>query len=283
MAAGIEGGLEALQTISNMRVARRQIDDAKRLENELQDPAAPPTTPKSQELAEATESARRDLSQPIREIDPILQRNVDMLRQGMSTADTVSGVQAGLAGAGRQAAINQSRNAMNQMIPAIENIRREQKAEYNRLISAGISEDDMRFKQAMQKYRVAENRYLTEAQAIGGLAAQGNANLYGQQADLYGQMGQAVNPLVNFNYGGNAQTAPSSTPQVPQYNMGFQDNPYQTGLMTNNIAASTSQPMFTAIGNLDPKAQEYGNNVRGNLEGFLNNWNKNPYLDLKTQ
>ena len=60
IAEGIDGGLDALKTISNLRVARRQVDEATRLENELQEPSAPPVTPKSQELAEATETALKN-------------------------------------------------------------------------------------------------------------------------------------------------------------------------------------------------------------------------------
>jgi len=283
IAKGIEGGVQALQTLSNISTARRQIDESKRMEEELIDPSAPPTTPKSQELADATEMARRDMGQPIKEIDPILQRNMDLLNQGFNVAETTSGGQAGVSGSMKQAAINQARSANQQMIPAIEGIRRQQKEAYNRLIAAGISEDDMRFKQEMQKYQVAENRYLAEAQAIGGLRAAGEQNLFGQQQDLFGQLGSAISPAVNFNYGGtkaaDVAAAPNPTMnyqfQAPQYQQ-IANNPYDTGVMGDNINQATNR--YTAIGNLGKGFQAYGNKLDFNLEESmrgLGNWKPN--------
>lgn len=211
IASGIEGGVEALRMLSNAATARGQINEARRLENELQDPAAPPTTPKSTELAEATETARRATTRPITELDPLMQRNMDLLRQDFTSGDTMSGGQAGTAGSLRQSAVNRARNANAQLIPQIENIRRQQQAEYNRLIQAGIGEDDMRFQQAMQKYKIAENRYLTEAQAIGALGAAGRENLYNQQQGLYDLAGGAVNPMMNFDWANQQTSIPEQT------------------------------------------------------------------------
>ena len=267
IAKGIEGGVSALKTLSNMQTARRQIDEAQRLENELIDPSAPPTTPKSEELRDATEMARRDMSQPIREIDPILQRNMDLLNQGFNVAETTSGGQAGVSGAMKQSAINQARTSNQAMIPAIEGIRRQQKEAYNRLVAAGISEDDMRFKQEMQKYRVAENRYLQEAQAIGGLRAAGEANKFGQQQQLWDQVGGIANQAMNYNYGKADPVAATSQPNYPTSH---------TGVQSNNIAATgaTYNAPYTAISNFgNNRYQDYSTRLDESLNNIYN-----PYL-----
>jgi hypothetical protein len=284
--AGIEGGMDVLNTLNRLSTARRQQDVYEEEKRKLQDPTAPPTTPKSEELKSATESARRDLSQPIREIDPILQRNMDMLRAGMNAADTGSGGQAAASTSGRMAAINQSRTAMNQMIPAIEGIRRHQKQEYNRLVQAGISEDDMRFKQSMQKFYYAETRALQESRAVGALGAQANANVYGAQQELYGQLGDAVSPLMNFNYGGNKQTAPSSTPQGQTNPYEIHDgNPYKTGVMNANIRAATDNYIepWSALGSVAPWAAKYGKGTNNNLQKFYKEWDNDYGLSPSLQ
>lgn len=284
LARGIEGGIEALRTLSNISTARRQIDEAKRMENELTSPSSPPITPKSESLRDATEMARRDMTRPIGEIDPLLQRNMDMLRSGFNVADTASGGQAGVNASLKQNAINQARSANAQLIPAIENIRRQQKEEYNRLVAAGISEDDMRFKQAMNKYKYAENRYLTEAEAIGNLRAAGESNLFGEQNVLFDQVGNAVSPAINYNYGGvKASDVNSNAYQTPQ----FQINPpqlynqqaaqnFSNGLQGGNIASSGARyvtPKYSAIGNLGNNFQDYANQLDQNLENIYN-----PYI-----
>jgi len=277
IAKGIEGGVEALRFLSNKSVARRQIEEAQRLENELTDPSAPPTTPKSQSLVDATEMARRDMSQPIKEIDPILQRNMDLLRQGMNVADTTSGGQAGVSGSMKQAAINQARSANQQMIPAIEGIRRQQKEAYNKLIAQGINEDDMRFKQEMQKYQIAERRYLMEAEAIGGLRAAGEENMYNANQGMWDQFGNMVNPLVNADYGFNKKvdntpsptmTAQFQTPQIdPLYDP--RAAAYQTGWMKNNTGEAIKNyttPSYTAISNISKRYQDYNDRLDQNLK-----------------
>ena len=280
IAEGIEGGFDALKTISNITTARRQVDEAKRLENELVDPQAPPTTPKSQELLDATEMARRDVTQPMREIDPMLQRNMDLLRGGMNIADVNSGGQAGLNASMKQNVINQARSANQQLIPQIEAIRRQKQEEYNRLISAGISEDDMRFKQQMQKYQVAENRYLMEAEAIGGLRAAGEENLFNQQNQMFDQAGSAASGAIkNMNYGGVSANEVNTANQFQLPNTSElynkqQANNYQTGLMTDNINQSGNTyktPQFTALGALGTGYQDYSTRINSNLDNWISN------------
>ena len=285
IAKGIEGGVEALRFLSNKSVARRQIDEARRLENELTDPAAPPTTPKSQELLDATEMARRDMNQPLRDIDPILEQNLRMLNEGQNAARVASGGQAGLYGSMTQANVNRAREANNQMIPAIENIRRQQKEAYNRLIAQGINEDDMRFKQEMQKYQVAERRYLTEAQAIGGLRAAGEENLYNSNQGIWDQIGGAANQLVNANYG-FGKNKPELQPlggaqfQSPQMSPLYDPKAeaYKAGIASvdvtrpfNNLSGSKPyMDKYTAISNLgDGRYQNYNNKLNFNLDTFI--------------
>lgn len=259
IASGIEGGIEALRLLSNAATARRQIDESRRLENELQDPAAPPTTPKSTELQDATETARRATVSPIKEIDPLLQRNMDMLRQDFASGDTISGGQAGIAGAMRQNSIENARKANQALIPAIENIRRQQQSEYNRLIQAGIGEDDMRFQQAMQKYRIAENRYLTEAQAIGQLGATGRENLFNQQQGLYDLMGSAAQPMMNFDWRNNPPEQTQSQAQVFGVNNPMNIQNKQYGM----------RKQYSALEALDPKYGEKGRQYDQNLQDHL--------------
>lgn len=278
IASGIEGGVEALRTLTNAATARRQIDEARRLENELQDPAAPPTTPKSTELAEATEMARRDATRTPIELDPLMQRNMDLLRQDIAQGDVMSGGQSAVAGSLRQSAVNRARSANAQLIPALENIRRQKQAEYNRLIQAGIGEGDMRFKQAMQKYRVAENRYLTEAQAIGALGAAGRENLYNQQQNLYDLMGQAVQPMADFNWQNQAPEATTDAATVGGQAVNLYDPQqaaYGTGGLNQSAINNTANRYvgYSALEGLDPKYGEMFNRVNLSLENQLNNMN----------
>lgn len=245
IAKGIEGGVEVLRTLSNLSVGQRQRDKARELEAGLQEPSAPPTTAKSIELEEATATARRDLSAPLRDLDPILQQNIQNLRGNLGAAKTASTGQAGIYGSLSQNAFNQAQRANNALIPAIQNIRRQQKAEYNKLISAGISEDDMRFKQSMAKYDIANQNYVREAQAIGNLGAAGSLNVYNQQNELFNQIGGSVSPLINNNLFNRNDAAPQQPP--------------------------LSQPKpYTAISNLGEKEQDYSNQLEYNLGEWYN-------------
>ena len=266
IASGIEGGIEALRTLSNAATARRQIDEARRLENELQEPTAPPTTPKSTELAEATETARRATTRPAMELDPLMQRNMDMLRQDIASGDTMSGGQSGVAGSLRQSAVNRARSANQALIPALENIRRQKQQEYNRLIQAGIGEDDMRFKQQMDKYRIAENRYLTEARAIGGLGAAGRANLYSQQQNLYDLAGGMIQPAMNANWGGGAPEATTNTAtQANQAGM------YQPQYLNE----------YSAIKALDPNTGAYADKINESLRQQIEGYQGQTYRPIE--
>jgi len=264
IARGIEGGIETLKNLSNLSVGYRQKEKARELEAELQEPSSPSVTPKSVELEEATSSARRDLSAPIRDIDPILQQNIQNLRGNLGAAKTASTGQAGIYGSLSQNAFNQAQRANNALIPAIQNIRRQQKAEYNKLISAGISEDDMRFKQSMQKYDIANDNYIKEAQAVGALGAQANQNIYAGQNQLFNQMGSYVDPLINNNLFNQQTTKPvEGTSESKPYVM---DN----GAYNPNAEYGARATDYSAIGNLGGAYQDYKNKLDLNLGGWIN-------------
>jgi hypothetical protein len=203
IASAVEGGIDTLKFLSNRAMAQGQINKARELEKGLKEPTAPAVPSKSQELVDATEQARQDMYAPPKELDPILEANMRALAEGRNVAQVASGGQAGIYGSMSQANINRAREANNALIPAMENIKRQKQARYDQLIAAGINQEDMRFRQAMQVYDRQLDQYMQEAQAIGGLQAAGNQNLFNQQQALYGQLGSIVDPLINMNYSGN--------------------------------------------------------------------------------
>jgi len=269
--SGIEGGLEAFRTLSKLSTARRQKDEYEREKNALREPQAPPTTPKNRELESATETARRDLSSPLRDIDPMLQRNLDLLRAGMSNAKTIGGGQAGITGSLQQATINDARRGTQAMIPQIAEIRRGQRAEYNRLIAAGINEDDMRFKQAMRKYIVAEDKYMIESEAVGKLGQQANRNIYNQQEDLWDQVSNIAGGYFDsiikdgFSKQTPAQQGAEGLPPLPEgaiLNMNFDPAGFTGGVNRGSIA---SMSKYSAIAGLGSQYQDYRNNLKTRL------------------
>ena len=94
----VAGGIDVFKTISDIAVARKQVEQANADAEALQSPSSPPITPKSAELQTATENARRDITRRLPELDPVMQRNLDLLQKGLNVAETASTGQASVYG-----------------------------------------------------------------------------------------------------------------------------------------------------------------------------------------
>ena len=196
--SAIEGGFELFNTFSNLAAANRQIKDAKTAAESLVKPETPSVKGKNQDLINSTEGARRDRTQRIKEIDPILQRNLDMMRSGLGVARTASTGQAGSYGALGQNVINQARRSNNAAIPQIAAIRRQQDSRYDKLVGQGIQEDAIRDAQLMNRYGIQNENYQTEAAAIGQLGAIGRENRANIMQGMGGAVTNALQPLSSM-------------------------------------------------------------------------------------
>lgn len=255
----IGDGAQLYEAISNIGTARGQIRQADEAAEALVEPAVPGITPKSTELAEATESARKRLSGPIAEIDPILQRNLDLLQKNLGVAKTASAGQAGAYGALGQQAINQARRGAMAAIPEIGRIKRGDEAAYRDLLRQGTAEDRNRFNQQMQAYDALNRRYLTEAEAAGNLGAAGRENLaYGRRA-MTDQLGRTVAPL-----------AVSGKTGVENILNNIRGRRATENELLNQTAPIGEPPKsYTALESLDPTAASYGMGIHESLGQYF--------------
>lgn len=263
LSAAISDGAQLYDSIANMITAKGQVELSEEALSQLKAPAIPSVQPKSTELAGATETARRRLSGRAPEIDPILQRNLDMLQKNLGVAKTASTGQAGTYGVLGQQAVNEARRANIDAIPAIEGIRRQDQATYNQLLGQGLSEDSRRFGQGMQVYNAQNRRYETEARAAGQLGAVGRANQALARQGLTSQLGKVGSSLFQGgqkfagllnNIRGGSQIASNQ-------------------LLNPKGSVGLGVPMnykYEGLRNLDPSVADYGNLVNQNLEGYFN-------------
>jgi hypothetical protein len=249
IAGSIEGAVDLFNTFSNLSTARRQISDAETAAAGLQKPEVPSLTPKSAELQEATLDARLQSRGRIREIDPILQRNLDLMRSGLNVAKTASTGQAGIYGSLGQAAINQAQRANMAAIPEIERVKRSRDARYDSLIRAGMSEDLARGQERQSIYGNQYQQYIDEAGAIGALGSAGHYNLAAQRQDVGGQLGSMTSGILNnmrFSGGGTNYGTPPTAQRAT-----LQD--------------------YTTLGNLNPKYDALNDLTNSSLASYYKN------------
>jgi hypothetical protein len=269
LTGSIEGAVDLFNTFSNIATAKRQIEDARTAAEEIQKPETPSLTPKSAELKEATLDARLASRGRIREIDPILQRNLDLMRSGLNVAKTASAGQAGIYGSLGQAAINQAQRANMAAIPEIERVKRSRDARYDSLLRTGISEDFSRGAERMGLYDRQYQQYTDEARAIGELGSVGNYNLAMQRQDLGGVLGSTFSNIsggvlnnMRFRRGRNQDSVGQ------QYT---QNNP-TGGVQYGNIGSSLlPQVNYTSLSNINSKYTGLNNRIDINLAGYFKN------------
>ncbi|KKN46959.1 hypothetical protein LCGC14_0667830 [marine sediment metagenome] len=194
---GVADSAALFNTFANISESKRQIREGQEAADALVEPALPAPQTKSKELESALEDARRDKSGRPIELDPILQRNLDLLQSNLGTARTASAGQASTYGALGQNAINQARRANLAAIPSIASVQREKQGEYNRLLGASVGEDTNIYRSNLALSKQMNDRYLTEAQAAGGAIGAGRYNLALSRQGL----GQGLGSMVRQGVG----------------------------------------------------------------------------------
>lgn len=258
LSTAISDGAALYTSLENMRTARGQIRTAEEAAEALQAPALPSVTQPDVELGEATETARRRLSGRLPELDPILQRNLDLLQQGLGVAQTASAGQAAAFGTLGQQAVNEARRANLQAIPQIEAARRQDFSNYLQLLGQRQAEDRAIARERMGLYDRAQRRYLEEAKAAGQLGAVGQQNLALARQGLGQQLGAAISPLI-------ARALPGAQNLLADIRM-RRGMAQQTNLMQDEPMAPSPRG---ALFELDPSFDLYRQRIDGNLNSIL--------------
>jgi hypothetical protein len=248
LANTISDGATLYNTIRDIGQSKEQVKEGEDALDALVAPAIPKAQEKNIALQEATEDARRRATGRLPELDPLLQQNMDMLGRGLDAAKIASGGQSGVYGSLAQNAVNKARRDNLAAIPATEQAKRADLTAYHDLIGKGMAEDQVRNAQMRDIYKMANERYLAEAQAAGQLAATGHTNLRDARYNLGGQLG-AVAP-------------------------GAVDLANKAGEMYKNWREQRMERkanQYNALSSVDQDAADYGARIQKNLMYRLDN------------
>lgn len=175
----VRSGLQLALGAFDIGVSASQIGRSEKKLDEIEKPVKPRLPFVNKNLQQALRRSKARLSDPTLggEIAPARQANMDAFLQDAATAKTVSKGQPALYGALMQSAVNRRyKNNLN-MVPYLNQIRRQEEAAYNRLLERELTEDQNRFYRNMTLFDRDIGMFNRDNQAAGNLGRIGRMNL----------------------------------------------------------------------------------------------------------
>lgn len=175
----VRSGLQLALGALDLGISASQIARSNESLEQIQKPTRLTPPPINRNLQDALRRSRARLNDPTMggELAPVRQANTDAFLQDKAAAQTVSRGQPGQYGSLMQGAVNRRyRNNLN-MIPHINQIQRQNEANYNNLVDRQMQEDQQRFYRDLALHDRDINMYNRQNEAAGKLGQAGRINM----------------------------------------------------------------------------------------------------------